>query len=109
MIAENQTLKEEVTWLKTGQRHLEDELKKKDELIMTETKRCLPQTNPYLNCLATLTSKKRSWKQSAGWQRMKELPGSSLMLPQLPSGPLSLQASVSGSPRWAETDSGSPL
>ena len=41
MIAENQTLKEKVNWLKTGQRNLEDEMKKKDELIMTETKRWL--------------------------------------------------------------------
>ncbi|CAB1423765.1 unnamed protein product [Pleuronectes platessa] len=41
---------EEVNLLKTGQRILEDELKKKDKLL---------QTIPYLNCLATLTVKEK--------------------------------------------------
>ncbi|CAB1450817.1 unnamed protein product [Pleuronectes platessa] len=45
---ENQALKVEVKLLKTGQRNLEDELKKKDELL---------QATPYLNCPATLTVK----------------------------------------------------
>ncbi|CAB1445062.1 unnamed protein product [Pleuronectes platessa] len=55
VVQENQALKEEVDLLKTGQRILEDELKKKDKLL---------QTTPYLNCPATLTVKEKEVNKS---------------------------------------------
>ncbi|CAB1449154.1 unnamed protein product [Pleuronectes platessa] len=52
---ENQALQVEVNLLKTVQRNLEDELKKKDKLL---------QTPPYLNCTATLTVKEKEVNKS---------------------------------------------
>nr|XP_019952092.1 PREDICTED: tropomyosin-like [Paralichthys olivaceus] len=61
---ENEALKEQVNVLKTGQRRLEDELKKKDELIVTTTKRRGIQTNTYLDSLVMLTVKENEVKRS---------------------------------------------
>ncbi|CAB1428769.1 unnamed protein product [Pleuronectes platessa] len=52
---ENQALHVEVNLLKTVQRNVEDELKKKDKLL---------QTTPYLNCPATLTVEEKEVNKS---------------------------------------------